>query len=219
MFHYTYQVTVSNPTDARRFYIGVRSSDVKPEDDVYFGSCRPFKRWQEANGTGGLVKQVLAVWPTRNDALLHEILLHDCFDVAKNPEFWNQVKQTAESFDCTGVPKAPEHAKKIGRPGEKHWAWGKKLSQETKAKMSASRSGSNNFRYGKPLPEDLKKKISEAQKGEKAWRYGKKYPEMGKKISMMFKGVPKKKATCPHCGLFGSVNNLKRYHFDNCKEK
>lgn len=30
---------------------------------------------------------------------------------------------------------------------------------------------------------------------------------------------PKEKATCPHCGLIGGINQLKRWHFDNCRIK
>jgi hypothetical protein len=28
---------------------------------------------------------------------------------------------------------------------------------------------------------------------------------------------PKNKTICPHCNKEGAVNQLKRYHFDNCK--
>ena len=30
---------------------------------------------------------------------------------------------------------------------------------------------------------------------------------------------PKQRDVCTHCNLEGSINNLKRYHFDNCKLK
>lgn len=32
-------------------------------------------------------------------------------------------------------------------------------------------------------------------------------------------GVKKPTATCPHCGKIGGAPVMKRYHFDNCKEK
>ena len=28
-----------------------------------------------------------------------------------------------------------------------------------------------------------------------------------------------KKTQCPHCGLIGGIANMKRYHFDKCKQK
>lgn len=219
MYHYTYRIEVNNPTDSRWQYIGVRSSTVKPEEDIYWGSCEEFLKWQKQNGVDKLTKIVLGWWRTREQALKHEILLHDIFDVAANKEFWNNSKQLSTGFDLTGTKQSEEHKNKRRRLGKDHWNYGRKASKETREKMAKSHSGSNNAMYGKPVSDERKKKISEAQKGEKAWRYGNKYPEMGKKLSEMLKGRPKEKTTCPHCNLFGSVNNLKRYHLDNCKAK
>lgn len=212
-------IEVKNPTDSRFRYIGVRSCQIKPEEDVYFGSCKPFKQWQATHGTTNMVKTVLATWPTREEALSHEILLHDCFDVARNPEFWNQAKHVSTGFDTTGVPKTEEHKKKIGRSGKDHWTYNKTIPLETRIKMSESHKGEKSYWFGKKLSEETKRKISEAQKGEKSWCYGKKFPEKGIAVSKALKGKPKQKTTCPHCGLFGAVNNLKYYHFDNCKVK
>ncbi len=147
MNHYTYMITVKNPTDARRLYLGVRSCKVIPEEDFYFGSCKPFRAWQKQHGTGCLEKQVLAVWPTREEALSHEILLHDCFDVAANPEFWNQAKQTAEKFDTSGTT---------------HIAYNKgmKWTDEQKKRLSQ-------IRKGRVISEETRIKISQAQKGRK----------------------------------------------------
>lgn len=147
MNHYTYMITVKNPTDARRLYLGVRSCKAKPEEDQYFGSCRPFVKWQKEHGTDGLVKQVLAVWPSRAEALSHEILLHDCFDVACNTEFWNQAKQKAEGFDTSGTTH-------IG------YNKGMKWTEEQRKRISE-------VRMGHPTSEETKRKISEAQKGKK----------------------------------------------------
>lgn len=145
MYHYTYMITVNNPTDVRKLYLGVRSCKVIPEQDLYFGSCRPFKAWQKQYGTDGLKKQILALWPTRKEALNHEILLHDCFDVAVNPEFWNQAKQIADGFDTTGTT---------------HIAYNKgmKWTDEQKARLSQALKG-------KIVSEETKIKISKAQKG------------------------------------------------------
>lgn len=182
MYHYTYQITVNNPTDSRKYYIGVRSSMVVPEEDNYFGSCRPFKKWQSVNGVEGLVKQVLAVWPTRQEALLHEILLHDCFDVAKNIEFWNQAKQKVEKFDTAGTKQSEElklqkSLKTKGRPkSEEHKAkikaalTGKPKSEEHKKNVSLSRLGKPSPMRGKSMgkgrkfTEEHKARISAARK-------------------------------------------------------
>ena len=35
---------------------------------------------------------------------------------------------------------------------------------------------------------------------------------------LSFKMV-KKESTCPYCGLVGKGGNMKRYHFENCRNK
>jgi hypothetical protein len=185
MYHYTYMLEVKNPTDSRFRYIGVRSCDVPPEEDVYFGSCRPFKKWQSEHGTNYIEKIILARWGSRKDALSHEILLHDCFDVGRNPEFWNQAKQKVIGFDTTGVPlsqeaklkkslktkgrpKSPEHREKI-RAALK----GKPKSEEHKRKVSVTKTGmpspmkGKSMGKGRPKSEEHKAKIGAANRGKK----------------------------------------------------
>jgi hypothetical protein len=108
---------------------------------------------------------------------------------------------------------------------------GKTLSDETKQKMSESRSGENHWNYGKnhseetktkmrkpkseEAKENMKKGIAEngGRSGEKNSFYGKKHTEDS--IEKMKK--PRQKLTCPHCNKIGGNSNMKRYHFDNCK--
>ena len=103
--------------------------------------------------------------------------------------------------------------------GDKNPFYGKKHSAESRKKMSDASSGEKNYFYGKSLSEDHKKKISESKKGEKNCWYGKSFSEEHKrKIGDAQKGVPQPKTTCPHCLKTGGESNMKRYHFDNCKE-
>ena len=39
------------------------------------------------------------------------------------------------------------------------------------------------------------------------------------RIRKAFKGVPRPKLKCPHCGLEGGIGNMQRWHFDNCRVK
>lgn len=65
--------------------------------------------------------------------------------------------------------------------------------------------------------EETKNKISASQKGELGYWYGKSHSnESNKKRSIKQKGVPETKITCPHCNKDGSVQGMKRWHFDNC---
>jgi hypothetical protein len=56
-------------------------------------------------------------------------------------------------------------------------------------------------------------KISVAKKGVKLSE------EHKLKISNSQSGVPFKKITCPYCNKIGGSPGIKRYHFDNCKNK
>jgi hypothetical protein len=68
-------------------------------------------------------------------------------------------------------------------------AWYTHHSDETKAKMSATRKG---------------RKHSEAH---------------AKAIADAKRGLLQPKVTCPHCQKIGGVTGMKRWHFDKCKEK
>jgi hypothetical protein len=110
MYHYTYRLTLSNNTDSKKYYIGARSCTEYPTKDSYFGSCKTLLAWIKEHGTEGIVKEILAIYGKRQDAIEHEINLHNYFDVAKNVEFWNKAKQTSVGFDTSGT-KQPEELK------------------------------------------------------------------------------------------------------------
>ena len=86
-------------------------------------------------------------------------------------------------------------------------------TEETKAKISAANMGENHPMYGKTHTDESKAKISAAGKGKP------KSEEHKAKISAAQKGKPKAKATCPHCGLTGGGNVMKRWHFENCSHR
>lgn len=73
---------------------------------------------------------------------------------------------------------------------------GRKLNQETCTKMSNSRIGN--------IPSNKGLKMSEEQK---------------EKISLANKGRKKPLAKCPYCNIIGGISVLKRFHFDNCKNR
>lgn len=100
------------------------------------------------------------------------------------------------------------------------------------------------IKKGRKMSDDTKKKLSEANKGQIPWNKGLKYegskldsvrshlsnPKRCAKISNSMKGkkksaehvkklIGKKRSICicPHCNKSGGVNNMYRYHFDNCK--
>jgi hypothetical protein len=165
--HYTYMITLKAPTDSRKFYIGVRSCKCAPNHDNYFGSSRPLNKWLKQNGKVNVEKQVLAIWKSRVDAVNHEMLLQDCFDVVKNPEFWNRAKQTSTGFDTTGLSSAPWNK---GYPS--------KYKGVKRPEMSERLKGEKNHWFGKPSPMRGRKNI-----GASIALKGRKRPEGGGKPS------------------------------------
>lgn len=182
MNHYTYFLTAKEPHQGMKYYIGVRSCKVNPEEDKYFGSSKLMKSLKiESN------KQILGVWTSRKEALDHEILLHDCFDVAKNKQFFNQVKQTATGFDTTGMTspmKGKRHtleaklSNSLAHKGRKSPMKGKSHTKEANEKNRLAHIGKPH----KPHTEEVKKRIGLANKGRV------KSPETLEKISKALKG-------------------------------
>jgi len=104
---------------------------------------------------------------------------------------------------------------------------GRKVSEETRKKISEAGKGRQSPNLGKKMSDEQKKKISESLKGNELSEQTK------TKISKSLKGrelseehkknlsknaLSRPTLTCPHCGKSGSANNMKRYHFDNCKK-
>lgn len=167
-YHYTYY----SYEEWGRGYFGSRTCKCLPEEDVkYFGSFydKTFKPTQKIILKGDYV--------TRTDAIADEIILHDCYDVANNPHFANQSKQTCIKFSIFGTSHSKETRRKIGE-GNK----GKTHSKETREKIRQANKGENNPNYGKSLSYEIRKKISEAHKGKVL------SIESRKKTSEAFKG-------------------------------
>ena len=201
MNHYTYMLTVKSPADSRRLYIGVRSCKGDPEQDVrYMGSCKPMKAWMKTQPEGCVEKMILARWVSRTEALEHEILLHDCFDVGMNPEFWNQAKQTLVGFDTAGTTHEA-YNKGMKWTDEQRAAHSEKLkghivTKETREKISAIHKGRKMPEerrlklVGKKASPETLKKLRESHLGQSAWNKGKTFSEESKqKMSAARVGV------------------------------
>ena len=134
MKHYVYH----SYEEWGREYIGVRSCDCMPEEDTkYFGSFYDKTFFPTE-------KTILFVCETRQEAAEIEIELHDFFDVAVNPQFANQAKQTSTRFDVTGVPRTEETKKKISVANS-----GRTRTEETKKKISESKTGEKHPQCGR----------------------------------------------------------------------
>lgn len=94
-------------------YIGVRSCDVDPTNDLklYKSSSRNKEFLQRQKEFPNDYKyEILSFHDTREDASNEEIRLHELYNVAINPTFINNAKQTSTKFDTTGkVTVKDEH--------------------------------------------------------------------------------------------------------------
>jgi hypothetical protein len=171
-YHYTYLIT--NTTNQMK-YIGVRSCSCLPENDSdYMGSSKALD--ESMNETPeSFTKTIIGTFPTRENANADEQWLHEMYDVARNPEFYNLMNAPL-GFDNTGKHHTPEIRKKLSlsHKGNTH-------TEESKKKISLSKIGKNNPMYGKPVSTEHRSKISAALKGEKNGMYGRKHTEETKK--------------------------------------
>jgi len=168
-------------------YIGKRECKCLPEEDInYFGSFRDktFKPTQ---------KIILETFDSVEDALEAECVLHDFYEVDKNPHFANKARQTSKKFYCRvfgedNPSKRDDVKEKIraGKLGENNpakrlevrkkisdAAKNRKASEETKRKMSKSHMGriSPKGMLGKKLTEEQKEQIRERKvaRDNKTW--------------------------------------------------
>jgi len=132
-WNYTYCLT---NTETEMMYIGVHSHDTHPDEDSYFGSSRyvdealletPMELW---------VKTIINTFDTREEAMLDEIELHDLYDVAANPDFYNKAKATSTGFTTSGTTLSEATRAKMSAANK-----GRTPSEATRAKMSAAGKG------------------------------------------------------------------------------
>lgn len=88
---------------------------------------------------------------------------------------------------------------------------GKEHTEETKSSISESLKEwyKNNPSYERT--DEIKKKISDSKKGQPGHKFTEEQKQKLRK--------PRSKVICPHCEKEGGSNLMKRYHFDNCKDK
>ena len=78
---------------------------------------------------------------------------------------------------------------------------GKKHTEESKRK-NANAHRNHTYNLGRIHTKQSRFNMSKAHLGNIPWN-------LGKKVDRII---------CPHCGLVGGENAMKRYHFNNCKK-
>jgi hypothetical protein len=147
-----------------RGYIGKRSCDCLPEEDVeYFGtfSDKTFKPTQ---------KIILrSDYENAEELAKDEVILHDFYDVARSPHFANKAKQTSTGFDRTGTTwNHSDETKQLLSEllsGEKNPMFGKTPTDRSRQLMSEAHMGEKNSMFGKTHTDETKRRLSERAKG------------------------------------------------------
>lgn len=135
---------------------------------------------------------------------------------------WNHTEETKQllSEKQKGIPKPNLRGAGNGMFGKHH-------TKEHKQYLSEINSGKNNAFYGKTHTKEVRERLSKAAKsrvGPLSNAYGYQHTKENKdKFSAMYKGkpraVPHEVVKCPHCEKEGIKPNMKRWHFDKCKQK
>ena len=156
-----------------RGYIGKRECKCFPEEDIkYFGSFKDktFKPTQ---------KIILEIFDSVEEALEAECILHDFYEVDKNPHFANRAKQTSKKFYYispkenmigeNNPAKRPEVRAKLKEARNKRI-----ISEETKRRMSKSHKGQSGTygMKGKSHSEEVKQRMrnNRVRLNNKIWK-------------------------------------------------
>ena len=89
-YHYTYLITNLKPATTQRYYIGVKSCNVLPEENIdYMGSSFILVEDIKLYGTDKFEKIVIDEFNSRDEAEAHENALHLSHNAASNLIFYN----------------------------------------------------------------------------------------------------------------------------------
>lgn len=178
-YHYTYLITNTN-TNMK--YIGVRSCNCLPENDSYMGSSKYLTEDIRQESLANFTKEILSLFETRVEAINEEIRLHNLYDVAKNPEYYNKAKQTSTGFDTTGTTgtRTPESIQRQSESLKQYYKQhgtnniGSKRTDKQRSDMTKNHHCWKNIDHpmlGKKHSAESKKKNRESQIGSKSSRY------------------------------------------------
>nr|BCT02525.1 GIY-YIG homing endonuclease [Medakamo hakoo] len=166
VFYYVYRITCTHPQAAQRYYYGMRRSTVPPHLDItYWSSSKTLHQAIKTFGQESFHKKIIAVYPTREEALALEMKFHRFFNVKDHPLFFNRANQTSVRFQTPAGPLSHEHREAMVRgmraryarmtPAERAAPF---ASPDLRAKLSAANKG-------KARPEEVRAKIAASHRG------------------------------------------------------
>jgi group I intron endonuclease len=104
-----------------------------------------------------------------------ELIKYEQFfiDKEKNGLLYNMCRECVKTRYGINISEETRRKMSISKSGEKHPLYGKKHNEETIKKMKLASLGNKNHQYGIPRSEETKKKISMGLSGEKSYLYHK----------------------------------------------
>lgn len=194
-------VYICTHIETGEYYIGYREKNTLPSHidlPIYKTSSKIVKADFDS-----YTWAIVAEFTTGDDAYYHEqCLIYDAWGDSLMINKHHR-RFSSPQFRCKG--HSQETKDKIARTQKSRMS-----VPENREKISKTRKGQSNG----PMALATKLKISAKRAGQKL---GPTSAEKKIKLSNATKGIPKERVQCPHCGKNGGINNMKRYHFDNCK--
>jgi hypothetical protein len=207
-YHFIYKIS----RDDGAFYIGLHSTDNL--DDGYFGSGRRLWLSIKKYGRNKHAKTILEFCESRKALELREAELvtaetlarPQCLNLALGGRVATMTDETRRKISEAKRGKLATEATRLQMSIARR---GIPKTDDHRAAISKAHSGKN----GIPHTQATKEKLSRAGLGRPCSE------EAKKKLSMKLLGVPRNRLTCPHCGKDGGNSNMKRYHFENCRQQ
>lgn len=159
-------------------YIGRDSKN----DPTYLGSGHALMRAMKKYGRHNFKKEIIEECVSFDELEKREEYWLNYYDAGRSEQFYNMHNHS--SGGALGMNITSETRKKL-----RDFNLGKKLSIETRKKMSESRQGDKNHFFGKTHSEESRKKIKEARRNQIIHISD----ETKQKISDAQKGIPRKK--------------------------
>jgi hypothetical protein len=216
-YHYTYTIHFVDGY----YYHGRRTSDVPPEEDMYFGTPATHKDkwldtmyWKVIENTYSTPEELaeaeydLIGDKFKTDSMCLNEHNHKKFNMGGKNHTEESRQKMSEAHE--GKKHSEETRQKLSeaKRGENHPFYGKKHSEEARQKMSEAKRGENSPFYGKNHSEETKQKISESRRGENHPFYGKKRTEETKQKMMM--SNPNRKEVIIDGVTYSSINEAAR---------
>lgn len=214
-------------TSHNKWYYGVRyAGNCQPSDlwSTYFTSSKTVKEWVKEIGDPDLI-QIRKTFTDISSARKWETKVLKRMKVVSSLKWLNKTDNIsiAPMYGENNPATRPEVKKLISQNTPKKFGDENPMrNPETARKAGQKLKGRINYwQIGEKNPAkrpEVRNKLS--RPGKTNPFYGKEHStEFKQNMSVKFKGVPKEKIVCPHCGKLGGKNTMGRWHFDNCKDK